>query len=477
MNLQSSPAAKSRNRTVAEWLWPFVPMGIAALSLSAVSYYHLHRHEFVPQSALQRFFAGVHGFLGFAPSVMFFGMVIVWSTLWCVTGRIDRPLGRLLRLVAMAVMLGMLLNLGGGGTATVDHQGALGAWCAGVLVDGFGYVVSLLLVGVMTLASVLLATDFFFQDAFERLRSSARPAVPAADGGVEPAVAEHLRRLAEEVPAEPAVPVAAAPVSASPSEPVVDAFVPPVTNEVEEPRRRRSYFERRYEREAEARERAPREDEWVPAAPDNQEIDNPESAEPALPEAAASPGGELDGADQPPIAARAVWHAEPEPEPEPEPAIRSEPEPDALVAATTDEGTTHEGTTDEVAADEGFDAALGGPAEEPPLVEPLVEIPRPDPLPEPIPEPDLAPEPVAMAAGDVPQAEAPMQQQLFGAAVDEALLAEATEVVTLWRRASVAFLQRKLRIDYATATEVLAALAARGVVAIEGDATQGRVLG
>jgi hypothetical protein len=354
------------------------------------------------------------------------------------------------------VMLGMLLNLGGGRVDAVDHQGLLGAWCAGVLVDGFGYVVSLLLVGVMTLASVLLATDFFFQDAFERLRSAARPAAPSADGGVEPAVTEHLRRLAEEVPAVPA------PVPASPIEPVVDAYVPPVTSEVDEPRRRRSYFERRHEREAEARVRAPREDEWVPAAPDSQEIDNPESAEPAPQETAAFPGDDFDGAIQEPMGPSAVGQAGPELEPAPEPDPLPGPEPEALVAATVDEG---------------FDEALGGPADEPPLVEPLVEIPRPEPLPEPIPAPDPAPEPVAMAAVDAPLAEAPMQQQLFGAAIDEALLQEATEVVTLWRRASVAFLQRKLRIDYATATEVLAALAARGVVAIEGDATQGRVLG
>ena len=45
------------------------------------------------------------------------------------------------------------------------------------------------------------------------------------------------------------------------------------------------------------------------------------------------------------------------------------------------------------------------------------------------------------------------------------------------RRASATFLQRKLHIDYALAVDVLAELAARGVVAIEGDATQGRVLG
>jgi DNA segregation ATPase FtsK/SpoIIIE-like protein len=48
--------------------------------------------------------------------------------------------------------------------------------------------------------------------------------------------------------------------------------------------------------------------------------------------------------------------------------------------------------------------------------------------------------------------------------------------VRTWRRASVAFLQRKLHVDYVTASDVLTALAARGVVAVDGDSTQGRVI-
>jgi DNA segregation ATPase FtsK/SpoIIIE-like protein len=69
------------------------------------------------------------------------------------------------------------------------------------------------------------------------------------------------------------------------------------------------------------------------------------------------------------------------------------------------------------------------------------------------------------------------QQPLFGSWIDEALLQDATEVVTSARRASATLLQRKLRIDYALAVDVLAALAARGVVELDDDATQGRVVG
>jgi S-DNA-T family DNA segregation ATPase FtsK/SpoIIIE len=69
------------------------------------------------------------------------------------------------------------------------------------------------------------------------------------------------------------------------------------------------------------------------------------------------------------------------------------------------------------------------------------------------------------------------QQQLFGGGgVDEDLVQEAIEVVLGTRRATATLLQRKLRIDYDLALEVLSELAARGVVALEGDATQGRVV-
>ena len=69
------------------------------------------------------------------------------------------------------------------------------------------------------------------------------------------------------------------------------------------------------------------------------------------------------------------------------------------------------------------------------------------------------------------------QQELFAAGIDEALIQEAIELVTSTRRASATLLQRKLRIDYARAIDLLGELAARGLVALEGDASQGRVLG
>ena len=61
------------------------------------------------------------------------------------------------------------------------------------------------------------------------------------------------------------------------------------------------------------------------------------------------------------------------------------------------------------------------------------------------------------------------QQKLFGGGVDQGLIDEAIEVLGSGRRMTATLLQRKLRIDYELAVEVLAELAHRGLVAGDGD--------
>ena len=517
------------SRTVAEWLWPFVPMGVAAFSLSALIYYHLWRNVFTVSSPLQQFYAWLYRVVGFAPAVMFFGLTILWSTIWLVSGRIERPASRFLRLLAMMVMLGVFLNLGDGGVSPSSHTGVLGAWFAETLDNALGYWPSLVLVWAITFASLLLATDFFFHESFERLRL---PPVPA-EAGVEAAVADHLRGIASVLPAvgvRPGVDAQSSPVAppavdeAEPRRVVDDGRAePPVA---EPPPRRRTYAERRAER---SWHRAS-EEEWVPLpAPESQEIDNPETrdAASATPRTeAAAPNDSESESESAAAAAAPPWSPAIEPVSEDE-SFRPESgsdelalgdrgvggesdlvgrdRADAVVEARGDEldDERDDERDEELDTDRDADRDTSSPAEPwvelsrmPPLVwtdeasaaspvepvereedavarasaaaealaeEPLVSIPRP-------------PAPVAH---DVPvETEAPIRQQdLFDARVDESLIQEAIDVVIGARRASVSFLQRKLRIDYDTAAQVLAELAARGVIAIEGDATQGRVVG
>lgn len=528
VNMLGSHHESRPSRTVAEWLWPFLPMGIAAFSLSALVYYHLRQNVFEVRSPLQQLYAGLYRTVGFAPAVMFFGLVILWSTIWLAVGKLDRPVARLLRLMAMAVMLGVFLNLGDGGVSPALHKGAIGAWFAETLVGAIGYWPSLLLVWAITFASLLLATDFFFHESFERLRGPVGP----KEVGVEAAVTDHLRGLAEAGGGAQrvAAPVAERTLASDPGSsapasldrPAVGASLAdlavPAANEAvaeDETPRRRSYLERRAERQARSWRR-PAEDEWVPAAPESQEIDNPESRAAGLPamaqdqpEDAPSIGGsfaevapraEGPGSDEDlppwPTADRAAEadaaSAEESPPERSEPSAASgelvfrevDELPSELLEASRheaivfpDEAPVVEAPVHEARpapwpeADTAAPAAAAEGGELGFVDEPIVAIPRPEPAA--ASDEDLRVEPSA-PVDDEPAAR---QRQLFGGALDEALVQEAIDVVTSSRRASATFLQRKLRIDYEQATEVLAELAARGVVALEGDASQGRVLG
>ncbi|MEO6596620.1 MAG: hypothetical protein ABIP94_17875, partial [Planctomycetota bacterium] len=294
------------SRTVAEWLWPLLPIGLSVFCLAALVYYRLYYGVLEVRSAMQVLIATIYGTVGFAPAVLCFLLVLTWSSIWFATGKLERPVSRVLRLLAMTVMLGVFLNLGDGDVTAAAHKGELGAWLAGRLVAAIGYPASLVLVWVVTFASLLLATDFFFSESFERLRSrQARP-----ESGVEVAVTDHLRGLGTAAVPLPTARVApgqsigAAPgpelagsSAAGSSEAgatVVEGQVSEQGAADEEPveagryTRRRPYYERQRDRDLEPPEDvpavAPEEaeeaeegNEWVPTAPDSQEIDNPES--------------------------------------------------------------------------------------------------------------------------------------------------------------------------------------------------------
>jgi hypothetical protein len=75
-------------------------------------------------------------------------------------------------------------------------------------------------------------------------------------------------------------------------------------------------------------------------------------------------------------------------------------------------------------------------------------------------------------------AEPVRQRRLFrDPSIDEALVQEATELVLESGRASATHLQRRLRIDYELAKELLGILAQRGLIELEAGAAQGRIVG
>ena len=85
-----------------------------------------------------------------------------------------------------------------------------------------------------------------------------------------------------------------------------------------------------------------------------------------------------------------------------------------------------------------------------------------------IPRPDAPPRPAAPTPPAVqPQQDRGRQQSLFGAGVDDGLVEEARELLASGRRPSASLLQRKLRIDYEMAQELLSELERRGLLAVD----------
>jgi len=569
--------------TLATRILQILPAGVSVTSMASLSYYHIQRMQgpVMPKSLLQHWYIALYESVGFAPALLFFLLVTVWSVLWFATGRLERPIGRLGRLIAMAVLLGVALNLGAGSVAPGPQKGELGAWLGSVLVGMVGYYPSLLLVWAATLGALLLATDFFFADSFERLwraRSSA-----ADEAGVEAGVTEHLRQLgsalrptsaatADEAVSRPAEPlpssasfaaaVAAAAAAAEAQErqsleaETVDgayrADEPPSSRSEPSERadedRPLSYLERRRLREARryARFEAVSEPEaevpTVGADPDGStgsstaseaptdvpfategstatfargadlfpplevQLAEPESTRTSLAGSERTGQVEAPRFDEAPLDSDLLAVA---------PAMASEELPaGAATSPASDEleveefdldedeeatGDSFEGDDDAAQRPTTSVASAGSPsasadegealwATEPPYVLPAGPVRPAEPL-EPFesfesPLAERQEPPVAIprseprppvADGDADRASG-RQQRLFAQGLEEGLVQEAVDLVVSARRASAGFLQRKLRIDYALALELLAELAARGVVALEGDATQGRVL-
>lgn len=129
--------------------------------------------------------------------------------------------------------------------------------------------------------------------------------------------------------------------------------------------------------------------------------------------------------------------SESEPEPTEEPAVESE----------------HEDIKDlTTPSEDGSDDPEEDSQEDP--EEPVYEIPRSDPIVEP---------PVEPAGED--SEEAPFQAELFStSARDPAVVRAAADLVVGARRASATFLQRRLRVGYDEAIELLDELREEGVV-------------
>ncbi|MEQ1632425.1 MAG: hypothetical protein ABL997_08635, partial [Planctomycetota bacterium] len=196
----------------AAWYAPLVPIAISIFAVSALVSYHLRAGAIMEaRTVAQSLIIGIYQFLGWVPSCMFFGLVLAWSSIWWVSGSIEQPGKKLLRVFALTLALAVFGNLDTPG----PHTGALGAFVGGGLVSIFGSFASHLLLAPVTFFALLLATDYFWMSFFERraferalptAKVSSLPVRESQELGVEAAVTEEFKALARMMPgAEPEV--------------------------------------------------------------------------------------------------------------------------------------------------------------------------------------------------------------------------------------------------------------------------------
>ena len=118
------------SRTAAEWLWPLLPIGVSVFFLSSLIYYHVRHDAIEVRSVLQVAVASVYRVAGFAPAVLCFLLALTWSSIWFATGQLERPVSRVLRLLAMTLMLGVFLNVAD--APALENAPAAGAACISV---------------------------------------------------------------------------------------------------------------------------------------------------------------------------------------------------------------------------------------------------------------------------------------------------------------------------------------------------------
>lgn len=207
------------------WAAPLLPIGLSVFGLSSLVYYHVRLGGHGDPSGLpQGVVAWLYGVLGFVPAFLGLLMVLVWSSIWFLTGRLERLGARAARVGALVVSVAILVNLRGSAGQPGSGSGELGAWLAVRVQSVFGDVLSVLLVSLVAVASLLVATEFFFYHYFAG-RDRDRDVGEGEQTGVEHEVPRELTRL--ELDEDATRPQPRPHLGAGSDESVVGAFVSP----------------------------------------------------------------------------------------------------------------------------------------------------------------------------------------------------------------------------------------------------------
>ena len=177
--MSAQPASLRRPSSIQlNWVVPLIPIAQAGFFLSALNYYRFWLTGLPPDGLFQFVVVGFYDFFGFVPALMLFLMVLVWGSIWFITGELDRPFARLLRILGFTLSLCLVVGLSRDG---IVAPGWLGTVLAGSLEWVFGGALSTVFAVLAALASMMLATDYLFyrhfdalgRDAASRLRGTA----------------------------------------------------------------------------------------------------------------------------------------------------------------------------------------------------------------------------------------------------------------------------------------------------------------
>ena len=140
-----------------------VGIAVAVVFTVALVRYHVaFAGSSQPTGFVQSFVVWVYNGIGFASSLYLGGLILLWSVIAFLTGRGPGIALRVLASIIFCISLAAL-------TAAFDGQGGeLGRNVADRLLQAFGSFLTIVLLGVMTLAAALLATDWFFFRSFLR---------------------------------------------------------------------------------------------------------------------------------------------------------------------------------------------------------------------------------------------------------------------------------------------------------------------
>ena len=445
MVVQTLADTSRRSAPRLGWAVPLVPAAVSGFYLSALVYYQIQHGGTQPAEGwLQGAVVGLYGFLGFVPAFMLALLVFVWSTIWYVSGRVTRPWIRAARVLGLTAALTLLIGLQDAASQDVSGGGVLGAFLAVRLESVVGYVLGTLLAAVAVLVALLLATDMIFYRYFEPLTRPVSRDKKVEDG-VEDEAVQDMKDLRLDGGFASGPAVAAQPASTTDAgwADGVDLTDPDAP---EEP--------------VEAEDAPPPRSSWR----DRVSEQRAESAD-----------GDHDGGED--FGIRVIGALETDDEVEDDPAdsqggrhIDEVAEAEEFEEEEEDSAEEEEFEGEEEDAAEEFEEEEAAEEEEfegddeegevdssdvtENSAEPKVEIPR------------------AYGAGASSR-----QGHLFESVVaDGELIAEATELVQQAGRASVTFLQRRLRVSYEQAQELLEALRRQGTVGGEEGEPQGHVL-